>query len=127
MQVTYELDYRQDDLPVRGNAMVSGDDALDRETEDKILSDLERGNKYAWAFVELRALVKDSYGYSYQGIATLGACCYNSDTELRKELLTDDSHGLKAEALADLKMNLLNTAATGERAALALKELEATT
>ena len=126
MQITYELHYKQDDLLVCGNAMASGDDVLDRATEDRILADLYRGNEYAWAFVELRALVKDSYGYSYQGIATLGACSYNSDTELRKDLLTNDSYGLKADALADLKMNLLNIVATGERAALALKELEAT-
>lgn len=44
-RVTYTIEVHPEDIPVRGNAISSGDDALDREVEDSILSDLEAANE----------------------------------------------------------------------------------
>ena len=41
---TIEVTAAQDDIPVRGNAMASGDDATDRECEDDILTRLDSGD-----------------------------------------------------------------------------------
>lgn len=117
-EVTYELTYTQDDSPVRGNAMVSGDADQDREVENQIIADLNRGNEYAWAQVKVSARCGRFYGAAY-----LGACSYNSEKDLIADLLTEDSHGLKAEALADLLMGLKDKKIEGENAAELYREL----
>lgn len=53
--LTITLLAEQDDLEVRGNAMASGDDRLDRQTEDEILERLEWGDVWAWAHVVVEA------------------------------------------------------------------------
>ena len=57
---TISIHVEQDDTPVRGNAMASGDDAADR-----ILTELS-WNVWAWATVEVRA---DSWGEYSSGPA----------------------------------------------------------
>ena len=67
-----------DALPVRGNAMASGDDDYDKPVEDKILADME-DNVWAWACVEVRA--------SYGGLTCsdyLGACSYKDEEDFVK-------------------------------------------
>lgn len=99
VKIKYELTYQQDDIPVRGNAVASGDDAFDKATEDRILADLDLGNDYAWALVKVTASVEDM-GQRFVGTAYLGACSYESDAELRKSVV--EEYDLEREARNDL-------------------------
>lgn len=73
--------------------MASGDAALDRECEDEILADLDRGNVHAWGLACVTAQLGGLMGRAY-----LGGCSYHSDGELWAEVESD----LRQEALADL-------------------------
>ena len=68
----------QDETPVRGNAMASGDDAEDRRCEDWVLAELDNGNVWAWAAVTV--IVR--YG-DFSGVAYLGCCSYDSEADFR--------------------------------------------
>lgn len=70
------LTAEQDDTEVRGNAMVSGDDAADKEVEDGILRRLDSGDVWAWAFVKVRAECGDAVGED-----ALGACSYADERD----------------------------------------------
>lgn len=82
---------------VRGNAMASGDDKADKECEDKILEDLERGNQWAWCTAETKAKFGDFVGTAY-----LGCCSYASSLEF-ENCNGDD---MRNEAFADLVSNI---------------------
>jgi hypothetical protein len=76
----------QDDLPVRGNALASGDDEEDKKAEEAILRDIESGNEWAWCTAHVRV--------TYKGILTaddyLGACSYPSEDDFRDGGYFDD-------------------------------------
>lgn len=91
---TYEL--TQDDTPVRGNAMVSGDDETDRECEDEILASLDRGDVHAWGLAKVTA----SAG-GLKGTAYLGGLSHDTEESLWESVCGD--YGLEREALADLE------------------------
>ncbi len=55
MSITFEIVVHAEDIPVRGNAMSSGDNELDREVEDAILARLAQGEEWAWCTVEVIA------------------------------------------------------------------------
>jgi hypothetical protein len=74
--VTYRLYIEQDDTPVRGNAMASGDDAADKEAEGAILERLDAGDVWAWAFVTVEAQVDE-----FTAVDTLGGCCYRDTAD----------------------------------------------
>jgi hypothetical protein len=79
-QSRIEVFAEQDDIPVRGNAMASGDDELDRKTEDWILRRLDSGDVWAWAAVTVRV--------TWKGISCedhLGACSYDDEADFRQE------------------------------------------
>ena len=113
--VTYHIVVEQDDLTVRGNAMVSGDDAADKEIEDEILSRLNRGDVWAWAWVKVVASCQGFEGYD-----TLGGCCYKDEEDFKKDGYFES---MKAEALHELKRHLENAASEGKKAAELLKKL----
>ena len=73
----------RDEVPVRGNARCSGDAALDAEAEDCILAELRRGNVWAWACVEVKAIIK---GTEILTSAHLGCCSYDN----RQQFLEGD-------------------------------------
>lgn len=80
--VEYEIEIAEEHIPVRGNAMVSGDDAADRELEDEILARLDRGDLWAWCSVRVKAVAADgSIGCS----SWLGACCYKNEADFRND------------------------------------------
>lgn len=81
IRVTAELDH----IPVRGNAMASGDDAADRECEDEILARLDDGDVWAWACVTVRATWTAPSGREYVGVDHLSACCYANEADFRQE------------------------------------------
>ena len=72
--------------------MASGDAALDRECEDEILADLDRGNVHAWGLARVTAQLGGLMGRALCG------CSYHSEGELWAEVESD----LRQEALADL-------------------------
>lgn len=78
--VTIHITAEPDWAPVRGNAMASGDDALDKQVEDEILERLEQGDVWAWVSVTVTA--------SWQGQEAsdhLGCCSYRDEDDFRQE------------------------------------------
>ena len=75
-----ELDAEQDDLRVRGNAMCSGDDAVDKRVEDKILARLDRGDVWAWCSATVR-VSHSEYPDAGPIEDYLGACSYKSEDD----------------------------------------------
>jgi hypothetical protein len=79
--VEYDIDVYQDDTPVRGNAMCSGDDDFDREVEDAIITRLNDGDVWAWAAVRVTA--------RYPGVPQvvgadhLGCCTYANEEDFK--------------------------------------------
>ena len=71
----------QDDTPVRGNALSSGDDEDDRKYEDLILARLNTGDVWAWAQVEVQATLPDGR----TGSAHLGGCCYEDEKDFKTD------------------------------------------
>ena len=65
---------------VRGNALASGDDALDKEAEDYILARLKSGD--IWAWFTAKVTVRDSYGREASDY--LGACCYKDARDFKR-------------------------------------------
>lgn len=96
-EIRLEAEY--DDMPVRGNAMASDDDAFDKKVEDRIIARLDNGDVWAWAVVTVTAIYR-----GYEGSDTLGACCYASEKSFRRDSYFTD---MKANAIASLADQLL--------------------
>jgi hypothetical protein len=107
--VTYRLYIEAEDIPVRGNAMASGDDALDKKVEDEILERLDSGDIWAWAHVTVEASAGE-----FTGEDTLGGCCYRDAAEFMQP--GGYYEDMKSEAFNALK-------ATLERACASLAEV----
>lgn len=97
-EVTFEVLCLEEDTPVRGNALASGDDAEDRKAEDSVLQALDRGNQWAWCCVRVRAVWR-----GFQGTDHLGCCSYADEEDFKRCGYFAD---MKAEALADLNRKL---------------------
>jgi hypothetical protein len=92
-EVEFSIECLDEHIPVRGNAIVSGDDDYDKQVEDKILSDLQ-WNPWAWCCVRVIASWEDFKGDDY-----LGACSYKSEDDFKAGGYYED---MKAQALEDL-------------------------
>jgi len=114
MNVKYSIECLPEDLPVRGNALASGDPMLDRETEDSIIADLERGNEWAWCCVKVTAEIDGFTGSDY-----LGGCSYENEYAFKQGAYFED---MKRAALADLGRNLHEAVRAGDHAAFLLSE-----
>lgn len=99
-KVSYDLEIVREYMPIRGNAMASGDDDYDREVEDSIIADLEAGNDWAWCMVKVTATY-DGID-SVEGVDYLGGCSYASEKDFKspggyyddmKEVARDDLYG----------------------------------
>jgi len=99
-QITFVIEAIPEDALVRGNAMASGDDQIDRDVEDAIFADLERGNQWAWCSVTVTARCGGFQGHDY-----LGCCSYASQDDFCQPdgYYWDD---MRREALRDLLDNL---------------------
>ena len=80
-KIIYEIEAEQDDIPVRGNAMVSGDERLDKEVEDSIIARLNHGDYWAWAVVKVTAKIRNC---DLEGVAYLGCCTYEDEADFEK-------------------------------------------
>ena len=78
-EVTFTITAEQDDLPIRGNAIVSGDDDYDELVACGIEADLDAGNEWAWASVKVSASWAGFTGNDY-----LGACSYKDEAGFRE-------------------------------------------
>lgn len=83
-----------EDVPVRGNALASGDEAVDREAEDGVIAALEAGNEWAWC----QAVVEVSWG-NFRGVAHIGCCSYDSEEDFKKGGYYEE---MVEESLSDL-------------------------
>lgn len=99
--ITYTLYIEQDDMPVRGNAFASGDDAEDRAVENDILARLNDGDIWAWAQTTCEASITVD-GYEFTGEDHLGGCNY-FDTE---EFVAANWEDMKATAHQELMKRL---------------------
>ena len=95
----FDIDIRAefDDIPVRGNALASGDDAEDRAAEDEIIARLEAGDVWAWARVRVTVTHPDMPGLD--GWDSLGACSYRDEADFIAGGYYDD---MVREALRNL-------------------------
>jgi hypothetical protein len=119
--IIYTVSAQQDDTPVRGNALASGDNKVDRECEDFILERLDRGDEWAWALVEVCAHITVDKE-RFEGRAYLGACSYDDEAAFKKDAYYED---LCKEARDLLLENLRAGVARGVEAQVALGHIEA--
>lgn len=117
------FDAEPEDLPVRGNAMASGDAVFDKAVEDEILDRLERGDIWAW-FTGHVVVTTSVDGVAFTGHDYIGGCSYAD----RDDFLRDNRDGylrdLRDRALADLTANVKRVIKSGLAASTLLKELE---
>lgn len=71
---TIEIITHPEHTSIRGNAMASGDDAVDRECEDRIIDRLNNEHEWAWCVVEVRLTCCGLSASDYLG-------CWSSDDE----------------------------------------------
>ena len=90
-----------EEMPVKGNAICSGDEDFDREVESEILERLEQDDVWAWATVcvaaEWEGLKESEY---------LGCCCYEGEEDFRNSSGYFDD--MVEEALTNVNRRLQN-------------------
>ncbi len=118
--ITYTLIVEQEDTPVRGNALASGDDTIDTECENEILARLDRGDVWAWAFVKVIATLEIE-GETFTGTDCLGCCSYASEADFK----APDGYlpQMQDAACVDLKARLTSAVRREEVAAIVLADL----
>ena len=90
-----------EEIPVKGNAMCSGDEDFDQQIEAEILERLEQDDVWAWATVSVAA--------EWQGLKEkeyLGCCCYESEEDFRNN--SGYFEEMVQEALTNLNLRLRN-------------------
>jgi len=92
--VTYTLTIEDEDIPVRGNAMASGDDEADEAYENEIIARLDSGDLWAWCFVKVTAEWR-----GFKGWDGLGGCSYADEADFKRGGYYED---MKARAFDDL-------------------------
>ena len=112
MKLVYTVFADMDDLPVRGNAVDSGDAELDTKVENEILTLLDKGNIWAWASVEVKCSV-DIDGVTFAGRDCLGACSYKDENDFKNGGYYDQ---MKEGARRDLLENLRDAVKLGNKA-----------
>lgn len=117
--VRFLIEAEQDDTPVRGNAMASGDDAVDREVEDDILAKLA---STVWAWCVVRVVCRYDFGGStFEGDDYLGACSYEDEAAFVKP--GDYWDDMKAAAYEAMRAAMVDAIANGEVAQKALRNI----
>lgn len=101
--VTISVTTEEEDVPVRDNALASGDADADREEEDAILARLKRGDYEAWCRVIVTATWEAPDGNEYTGQDSLG-CCVLGDGYTAEQCA--EHHDMAEQALNDLNQRL---------------------
>jgi hypothetical protein len=98
MKISIRLDVEQEDIPIEGNVLASGDEKQDREAEEEVRRRLDQGDVWAWAYVKIEArIVLD--GQAFIGKASLGGCSYKDEADFKAGGYYDD---LKNEVIEDM-------------------------
>lgn len=92
--VVWTVEAMEEDIPVRGNAVVSGNDEEDKEIEDAIIADLEDGNEWAWCIVRVTGRFK-----GLEACDTIGGCSYASYSDFAEGGYLED---MKEEVVEQL-------------------------
>lgn len=101
LEPTIEIILHEGDVPVRGNAIASDDEAYDKEVEDEILARLEY-DLWAWCCVEVRATIEiPEQGIKVSGSDYLGGCSYKNEADFRSGGYFEDMVEEAVRALAD--------------------------
>ena len=100
-QIEFAISAEMDHIPVRGNALASGDDAEDKRVEDEIFERLNSGDVWAWASVHVTATFGKFVGHDY-----LGGCCYKDESDFCQDGGYWES--MKEEAFKDLLERMLD-------------------
>lgn len=106
-EVTFSLVVLPEEDQIEGNCMASGDEEADRECAAHIYRELDRGNVWAWCFVQVIA----RWG-SFEGFDSIGCCSYASEEDFKRDGYYQD---MRATALADLNRRIQETASELER------------
>lgn len=118
VNIIYTRTLEQDDIDPRGNVMASGDPKLDKAAEEWVFAQLDAGNVAAWAWARVEASI-ELEGETFTGCASLGACSYDTESELWTQVGPD----LDQEARADLERALMRAVKRSEVAAKLLEVL----
>lgn len=93
-EVEFQIITHNEDLPVKGNAIASGDDAQDKEVEDEIIERLENGDIWAWCCVEVVAKWRGMKGNDF-----LGGCSYQDEKDFMSDGYYEDMKKVAYAAL----------------------------
>jgi hypothetical protein len=88
-----------EEIPVKGNAICSGDEDFDQQVEAEILERLAQDDLWAWATVSVTAEWEGMEEANY-----LGCCCYANEEEFRQEGGYFDD--MVQEAVSNLNLRL---------------------
>lgn len=99
--VKFTIVVEPEDIPIRGNYMVSGDDAADKEAEDEVIKDFNNGNVWAWCTIRVKA-----HWGSFSGSDLLGGCSYKDEQDFKDDIYYED---MKKGALEDLNEQIQKT------------------
>lgn len=94
-EVTFSLQVKGENEPVRGNAMTSGNKAADKQVEDDILTRIDAGDVWAWALVKVIA--------EWRGVETFcycGCCSYEDEKDFMES--SNIYEEMKQESYVDL-------------------------
>ena len=105
-----KITVRQSDIPIKGNAISSGDDEHDRNVEDQIIEDLE-WNVWAWCDITV-SLELEVDSNTLQGGDSLGACSYKNEKEFMESLYPEMVQNAINESLDGLKRSIVVVEAT---------------
>lgn len=96
--VEFRITVEQEDMPLRGNYTVSGDDEQDTADENEALARLNRGDYTAWCSVTVTAAWN-----GFEGNARIGGCSMgeNANEQIEAHQIATD-YDLAGDALADL-------------------------
>lgn len=122
MEIKYTIKCSPEEEPVRGNALASGDDAVDKECEDEILRRLDLGDVWAWCCVEVFAEVEVD-GRQFRGRDSLGCCCYKDEADFCQPGGYFDD--MKSQAFDDLVAAVERARVRGKIAEALLPRLDA--
>ena len=93
-QAKFSISVQQEDLPITGNVLASGNKQLDSEAEDEIFRKLNSGHLWAWCSVCVTAEFRGLTGTAY-----LGGCSYEDEEDFKSGIYYEE---MKQEALNEL-------------------------
>lgn len=106
--VTFTVSLEPEETDLRGNAMVSGDEAEDKAFDDALIDRLDRGDTAAWCCLKVTACWDGPE--EFEASTYLGGCSFapwmnGSDTSKAAEQMAKD-HEMYDDALRELNIKV---------------------